>query len=396
MSPLDTYPLWKQALLTGDRWTKPYSEQRLATLNAALTQWQEAQLEGSILNVRFVESKETISRALENAWSALPRDEAWRRAQVDGAVDAVETAPSPNLATLAGRAKRVMKATPHPDRDRLLAFIEEMGPVIQQYEFLKKNTLKRRVLSAEERAEQEANAFVPPPPSTQAVATVQALLEATVDRHYAVLEAGYKHHLRTVVENFVKAEQEADAQPKRYASWVYTPYDHLKARRGRGDPAGLAFLSKVLVTDPTSGRYGADASTWQASDAEAVKQAQDVRNKFVFKNLQKLAPLLEAKGDALFESARELGDSVRMQQLEGDFAFSFKDGSSFEIHNSIVFVVNQYDTRFYRFPLTFRSVLLPGGVPMPQPSEQRMHEVFAVATPAETSPSPAPRRGRHP
>lgn len=394
MNPLDHYPRWKQVLLTGNRWTKPYSEERLDRLNAALTQWQDAQAEGQILNVRFVESKDTISRALEQAWSAMPRDETWLRAQTPAAHDAVGSAPSPNLANLAGRAKRVAKATPHPDREALLALIQELDPLLKQYDFLKQHTLKRQVLTPEERAVRDANAFVPPPPSIRAIATVSTLLETAVDRHYVELELGYKHHLRAVIENFLKAEQEADKQPKRYASWVYSPYEHTKSRGGRGDAFSLNFLSQVLETDSRSGRYRATAATWQASDREAVKQAKEVRDKFVFKNLQKLAPLLEAKGDALFESARELGDSVRMQQLEGDFAFSFKDGSSFEIHNAIVFVVNQYDTRFYRFPLTFRSVILPGGEPMPAPSEQRMHEVFVAAKAAPVDASP--RRGRRP
>jgi hypothetical protein len=169
-----------------------------------------------------------------------------------------------------------------------------------------------------------------------------------------------------------------------------------RARRRITNPHAVTFLHGVLERAPlrpghyASGQaYVATPKSYAKSDAIALKEAQDIRAQFLYKNLVKLTPLLEAKGDTQFANVQELGQ-FDLESLEGDFRVEFHDGSSFRLHNAVVFVTNQFDTHFCRFPTTFHDVVMPGGAPMPSPSEERMHMVFAPAT--ATAPSAPSRR----
>lgn len=402
---LDTYPIFKRLVTTQGptQWDRPLSPKQLERLEAALTTWRESQAEGGIDNPRFVETKEAISRALENAWHALPRDDAYINTLPDAQRDALDTIPSPNLSNLAGRLKRVEK-TPHSStRDALVEFLKEIVPLGEAYAFLKANTRKRQVKTEEQR---EAERFIPPPSSSQAVAKVRQVLEHAIDRAYTGLVERYTLANRRVIESYLAAQQKALADPERHGK-SYGPTAHFSENDSRGrekvvDPIGVAFLSCVLSYDYERTAhsnhtivYKVNEDTWTTSDNEAVKQAKLVRDQFLYKNLVKLTPVLEAKGDAAFESIKEVYQ-FSLGDMRGEFEARFNDGSSFRLRNEVVFVVNNHGTEFNRFPTTFHDVVLPGGQPMPSPSEERMHTVFAPGAVALSTPEaeePAPRKG---
>lgn len=409
---LDTYPLFKRLVSTQGptQWDRPLSPKQLERLEAALNTWRESQAEGGIDNPRFVETKESISRAIENAWHALPRDNAFINALPDPQRDALDTIPNPNLSNLAGRLKRVEKTPDSPTRDALVEFLKEIAPLGEAYAFLKANTRKRQVKTEEQR---EAERFMPPASSSQAVAKVRDVLEKAIDRAYTGLVERYTLGNRRAIQTYLDAQAKALADPERKGK-TYSPTTHFSAKDSRGrdvvfDPMGVAFLSRMLSHKYESTAYSehttvykADDDTWTTSDNEAVKQAKLVRDQFLYKNLVKLTPVLEAKGDAAFESIQEVYQ-FNLGDMRGEFQARFKDGSSFCLRNEVVFVVNQHGTEFNRFPTTFHDVRLAGGVPMPSPSEERMHTVFApgavaLATtdddePAPSEAAPAPRKG---
>lgn len=372
-----------------DRWNPPYSAERLARLEQAVADWSEGMQAGGIANPVFVRAKDTISRAVESAWHRLPRDRHWLDGLTESLRNAADTVPAPNLATLGGREARLKKAAAHPDLVRIVAFIQGMRPLLDAYDFLRQHTRKRG-----ENQNEAAERYVPPPSSSAAVQRTRELLEGVVERVHAQTVEDFKAFYRSAVERFLAKAAEAKAGGE--AS--YSPYDHL--RNGRGaDLAMRSFLSKVLATRRNSAKpgeagfggleYYANAGTWAKSDAEAVKDAEFVRERFVNKNLRKLTSILEKKGDALFLSAEEIGETS-MQAMQGRFRFRFKDGSGFEVFNSLVFVVNNFGTRFFRYPLTFHHVMLAGGSEsLDNPSEARMNTVWAAQHEA-----PAPRRSK--
>lgn len=405
---LDTYPLLKRLVSTqgSTQWDRPLSPKQLERLDTALMTWKESQEAGGIDNPRFVETKDHISRALENAWKAVPRDDDYIRTLPDAQRDALDTIPSPNLSNLAGRLKRVEKTPDSPTRTNLVEFLKEIAPLGEAYAFLKANTRKRQVKTE---AEREAERFLPPPSSSKAVAEVRAILEVAINRAYEGLVERYTQNNRQLINTYLEAQTKALADPERQGK-TYSPTTHFthKDERGREqvvDPQAVSFLVKVLdYINKQTGHYrsmtvyNANEDTWAASDKEAEKLASMVRDQFLYKNLVKLTPVLEAKGDEVFESIREVSE-FNLASMRGEFEARFKDGSSFRLRNEVVFVVNHYGTEFHRFPTTFHDVALPGGKPMSSPSEERMHTVFAPGSKGIASQDdepatrePAPRR----
>lgn len=389
MKNIADMPLFHQMLTEPNltRFDRPYTPARIERLNEALAQWDQAMKVGEIENARFNESKSDISRAVEDAWQRVPRDSKWIWSLPEAERNALDTVPTPTLANLSGRVKRILKAPEHPTRERLIAFIQDVAPVLEAYTFLKTHAKKRVPRTAEEI---EATRFVPPPSSSKAVAQVQALLEGVVDRDYLSLLADLRNQNRHIIEKFLACSEKAqtDESLLEYPGTTYSPRWHFTVKSGNyrrrvTDSQSAQFLEKVLKYEERAGLrggvYQATKETWALADADAEKAAQLIRQHFIFKNLKKLTPILELKGEDQFKEATEVGSKLKLRRLEGDFHFAFHDGSSFDVHNAVVYVVNQFETRFYRYPLTFHSVVLPDGKPMPGPSEERMHETFAVA-----------------
>ncbi len=407
---LDTFPTLKRLLSTQGptQWDKPWKPEQLQRLERALETWSDGLSDGSIENARFLDSKDVIARALETAWKVAPRDKNAVDLLPDPHRNALDTLPAPNLANLEGRLKRVNKAPDSGTRETLQGLLTELTPLANAYAFLKANARKRQFKTEEER---EGERFTPPTSSSQAVAQVRAILEQAIDRAYQGLVDHYQQANRRMIQTYLEAQTAALSDPER-AGKNYSPTTHFThtdrhGRRGVTNPHGVAFLSEVLGYDYENTAFARQAivykqtpETLTKSDQKAEKNAQDVRNQFLFKNLAKLTPVLEAKGDALFDQIREVG-RFNLFNMEGEFALSFKDGASFHLRNAVVFVVNQLGTPFHRFPTTFHDVRLPGGEPMPSPSEERMHTVFApgaVATPPETPDEgiPAPQKRPRP
>jgi hypothetical protein len=396
-------PIFHQLLIapTDQRWERPYTPVAIERLNGALTQWANARVAGEIENARFIESKDVISRAVEDAWKRVSRDSAWVNSLPDAQRDALDTNPYPNLSNLDGRLKRVLKTPPHPTRDNLEAFITDIKPVIDFYAFLKANAKKRVPRSAEEI---EATRFVPPTSSSTAVAQVKALLETMVDRDFTYLLNHCKSINRAMIENFVTAQKKANAanEAASKTSTGYSPSHHFTVNEGRfkgrvTSPESVTLLNKVLHRHYDDKRhfytYLVDKDTWGKSDDAALKVAQFIRDQFVFKNLKKLTSILEIKGEENFDAVTEKNDSLNLTRMQGEFHFTFKDGASFDVHNALVFVTNQFSTSFVRYPLTFHAVVLPNGESMKMPSEKSMNDTFAVAR-AEPSSDPVTRRRR--
>jgi hypothetical protein len=393
MTTIPLLPLFRSLLTTpnGDRWFRPWSPDKMERLDAALATWFAAQSAGSIDNPRFVDSKAIIGRAVEDAWGAIARDRKALDALSDADRNALDSLPAPNLSNVSGRRRRVAAAPPGALRTQTLAFLDEIKPLEEVYAFLKAHTVKRVQRTEEERAAAE---FRPPATSNKAVAQVRLVLEAAIDRVYQELVANRRDRNRKIIAAYLAAQAKELAAPPPSYPHGYSPVEHY-SMPGAGyrrvtNPSAVAFLSKVLDADqpaPTSARRGlvyfATPETYKMSDAEALDEAKRIRDQFLFKNLVKLTPLLEAKGADVFESIQEIG-TFDLARFEGAFRVKFTDGSHFRLNNAVVFVTNQYDTSFCRFPTTFHDVVLPDGQPMTSPSEERMHTVFAPTSQGTT------------
>lgn len=398
-SHLSSYPLF-HGYLTAQSDERhrgsAYTDRRLEYLEKSLETWAKGMEEGTIENARLVESKESISRAIDAAWQAVPRDLDYLRTLSEAHYNALDTIPAPNLSNLAGRLKRVKATADHPIRTQLIELLEELVPLATQYEFLRANAVKRRPKTDEEKAAE----FQPPPSSSAAVAAARTVLETAIDRTFQDLVSRRRASNQRRLDSYFAARDKVLSDPG-FKGRGYTPHTHLSAHRAGYsriiDQDGLSFLHHVLVpvTKKINDRYvdiyEQDDQTLEKSNALADKEARHIREQFLYKSLSKLTPILEAKGDDVFDKIQEVG-RLNLEGREGEFLVSFKDGSSFRLRNAVVFVVNQFDTHFCRFPTTFHDVKLPGGVSMPSPSEERMHTLFAPC--AEQQPGPTKSKPR--
>lgn len=388
----ETLPILFSRLRSGGsrNWPRPYNDQQLARLTDALSQWEAAQQRGFIENARFTESRQVISRALEDAWDSFHRDNEWI-CSLDRPHQETLDGPRPTLSTIKGRLKRVQKTPDSPLRDELEALLTEALVLSDAYDFLKQNA-RKKVFNTQSQEDK----FTPPPSNSEAVKKVRRVLERAIDSAYQQLLERNKNRNRSIIAKYLQAQEKVMSDSGRTVG--YSPKEHFTVRpggRSRGyvsDPAAVLLLGKVLDRKYVPGspmgstvQYSASPASYKLSDEIAEKDTKLIRDQFLYKSLVKLTPILEAKGDDLFESIKQVGD-FSLQSMEGEFDVRFKDGSSFKLKNAVVFVVNQFQTHFCRFPTTFHDVVLPDGSIMSHPSEERMHKVFAAASPPPSKP----------
>lgn len=102
--------------------------------------------------------------------------------------------------------------------------------------------------------------------------------------------------------------------------------------------------------------------------------AQDIVNKFTYKNTHKLGYILTEKNNLKSVSLSNL--KLDTGYIECDVECKFEDGSQFIANSSMVLSYSKYNKPFYRYPTIFRDVILNNGERITNPSEEKMEEIF--------------------
>jgi hypothetical protein len=115
---------------------------------------------------------------------------------------------------------------------------------------------------------------------------------------------------------------------------------------------------------------------------KAENDADFAQRMFLYKNVMKLATIIENKGN--YTSHKILHGRINSAGFQGEIIFSFADGSSFHVRNKVVAKYSVHNRPFYQFPTTFHHANLPDNRPagmgrtmVGQPSEQEMIEFFS-------------------
>lgn len=383
---LDDFPTLKKNL----------SDRRANIIDQLLPQLSQARQAGEIANARYIDAKDFVGRAFEESWREVSKTfpSVYQRKNAgefvnQKVVDFWYTFMYPQSHTMAGHIKK-LQALPQDDPfvAAALPFLKEIYPIAEMMLALKTMTVKRVVKSEEEK---QAEKYTPPKSSSRAVALVQSLLEKVVDDQFQELvDSITARHMKTL-NDFVKALAASDQDPSLNGidKWTKKPNDSYSLRHhftyksgpysGKIDSVSLTLIDDVVSWGirPT-GKRGliVNQNAPEVMETKARKQAKEIRDSFVVKNLKKIVSILERKGDDLFESAKTISRTVSLNSLEGSFSFTFKDGSYFEVTNSVVFSISSLGTPFVRFPLRFHNVKLAGGIPMKSPSEEAMNTRF--------------------
>lgn len=399
---LADFPLFSAALaLCKNKHYPGWVEDSLAKLTAGL----EA---GEIANRHFVDAKQYINRAFEYAWNEYQPDrhnnsplntyDRHRKGTLpanEKVIAFLQNFQYPQAHLNTGQIEKIKAFPADPAWAIMLPFLEEIDPICQAIQTLKDKTVKRKVLSDEEK---RAAKFAPPASSSKAVEIVLGLLNDIVDAQYQDLVAMFvkdnRKTLQSFKDGFKAAEgdvtknkpsrwnRETGFEPQYTVAWHFTFKDG--SMKGKCDSRAVMLLNDIV--DQTSTGYPAVYTTTYAPDADtklvaqAEKDAKEIRDLFVVKNLRKIVSILEAKGDDNFDSCKVLGNTISLSGLEGTLRFNFKDGSGFTCRNSIVWSISHLGNQFYRFPLTFHNVTMPNGQRMMRPSEKNMNDIFANVT----------------
>ena len=342
---------------------------RTATrLADALSKIEAAQAAGNeIANPHFQTLKGDVNEAIRSGWEKAISE---RFTHCGRYRDLTEeqyalTFSTPQVHTAVGFQKKLAKTKVTGEIVEVMkAFVADILPLATAVSAL--IPVKRQPKPVEDRkAKYEA-----PEVSKSAIGKVKAVLEALVasefERLIGVFEDRYTKALNTYVRltPVVRAQPRGETQEKialRRATSAASKFIYKAVKEVRDPVAGL-----TLILDEPAARA--------AILVEATKDAEEIRDQFVYKNLDKLASILDAKGD--FDRAEIIGRNVSLAGLEGTLKFYFGDSATFVIQNSVVFVENSYGTRFNRFPLTFHDAFLANGVRIKGVDQEKMNTVF--------------------
>jgi hypothetical protein len=255
------------------------------------------------------------------------------------------------------------------DNAQWFAVCAEIVDLYDALMLLKDKIVKRVGRSEEEKADD----YVPPMPTTEAAILVTKVLKDMTDG----LTLQYEDIL---FNNFVSS--------------VQYRMDHPRTRNERYTPTSADFLLQTVGEgwDSHTGNYTRLVPNFKDLLRKiAQKDADYAQRMFLYKNVTKLAVVLEAKDNQMIMSGFGSGvipeiieGHVNGAGFQGEIVFHFADGSSFTVRNKVICNYSVHGKGFNQYPTTFHNVRLVKGVkpssanPLAgQPSQQAMIEQFA-------------------
>lgn len=327
-----------------------------------------------IMNARFKEVAFDLMRNIDDAWKSLVRQDfpTWGENE---AFDKIRGRfPYLDGPSALSRFIRIVDELRHKATDPTVillmekadAFGAEMRPIAESFAYL-----KTRVVKVTRQA--------PPPEEALPTATREAreLVRNALSGALDQVRAAYTAHVRQMFERefqMIDSKLSVKEDARKLRSTSLEVFDAAFSMDYHGH--------ELVVTRRP------DAT--ERLDALANRHVQLVFTRFLMKNVEKLAAVVELKaGDppAIVLNQAEVNGSV----LETSVSFRFKDQSSFEVRNSVVWQSSSLGHYYARFPTTFHDVLLADGTRLTHPSEADMKKVFVepVTAPEDDMPTTA-------
>jgi hypothetical protein len=311
-----------------------------------------------------------------------------------------------HIGAVSTKLKQTLALSDHPVKKQALAALYELQKIEAVLTFL-----ASKVGKPPTKAERKQQALAMAPPATREARalvsrTLTLMTDQVKEKYITDTETPWleelarffalSHHAQL---KFLKMDgrSEADRLKRNEASKA----EHLKTTgrdwgfagesRGRHWIESILDIASVGTEDKSFGNGQRSATSWKPYKdwrkrihAAAVAQAERMQKAFVEKNTDKLASIIEAKGN-IDRLPEILNVSCHSAVIQSNIKFVFTDRSHFTVRNKIV-EKGSYDYRrgswkpFYQFPTTFHNVTLGNGKPLPgQVSEDDMNKVFAKA-----------------
>lgn len=244
-----------------------------------------------------------------------------------------------------------------------LQLCKEFLDLIEGYNFMKLHVVKvtdKRKKEKQLEQEQE-DLWHKNLVSHKDVKRVLELLDNEAKNIHAKLMQNHLEDVLYVIDKFKKNSLEGNTNYREYAKkdiFALITLQQLTERKGT-----YYKPEYVLVTD-----YAKKAE--EMSD----RYAQDIVNRFTYKNTHKLGFILTEKNNLKEVSLTNV--KLGKGHIECDVNCEFEDNAKFIANTSVVLSYSKYGKPFYRYPTTFRDVVLPNGENLINSSEERMEEIF--------------------
>lgn len=371
--------------------------------------------EGGIPNARYEDLRPTVMGGLAGAWKLQVRDRlvAFARSgdenlrlmhrdgtpqnvayKVANAVDLSEFEGLPAIPRLV-RKVAAERTAGHPEPVRRVVedaepLLADLVKVAQAMDWLRQRRVKRA----------PPGSGPPPPPLPAATRAAQ---EAVRSQMRTTLDGLRKAFADYVVDRVGKQAEALEKECAELLALVASRREEAKARREAGDPTFVgesnAIRQKRKLVSYLDGlaRYVVswDPNTFETkrlkdgparARAFAERETESVFGLWTERNVEKLAPIVEAKGSVSFEVLRA---RASYSGVETAMALTFPDNSRFAFSNSVEYAVSPLGTPFARFPARFHDVRNPDGTLVRGPSEAKVKAAF-VGKPAVEDETPAP------
>jgi len=360
----------KLTQITNESMILDYQEgNRREWYETALKNLESYKDEGELTATEHKEMRERFGRGFDTAWNKHVREPhinsgRWESIPQGPIYDFFMLDASPQVHTSPGKLKKLKKlAGQHPAVDAAIEVLEDIVPIALEIKELKGKIVKKKraVRDKEEAAASEQRVML----GSDDVQRVRHALEQITDDLKQDLYKNNLSWLNRIVEKW--ADQ---YDPKNEKT---EPYDFYRD----SNPFGFMILQRVTKR---TGRYGEETFDLNDNykeylDKEAQKMSQDMMDKFVYKNTQKLAEILVKKGGLKEVQLRDA--RTDSGTIEGTLRLEFKDGSSFIVTSGLVWSWSKHGKQFTRYPTTFHNVIYSDGSKMHgRASEARMKDEF--------------------
>ena len=298
------------------------------------------------------------------------------------------------VAHMNGRVKKANKTPDTPLKRAYLPAAKELAAIADSVLALKSKIV---VVKKKTKAELAAHAAFTAPPSTKnAKAHVSRAMKEMTDQILPkYIDQLYTKWVTDLSEFFLKDDEERrihlgiDLKSERDRA-----ERNAAARKQHGAYARLvqrqphyldSLLGMIAAPRPSAeGIVFTPHNDWKGMlHKHATAIAEDMQNQFVSKNVEKLASIVERKGN-ISGDPHVLSIQTDRGNVVGEMKFHFNDGSSFVVRNKVVSqfrYTNSGVSSFYQFPTTFHDAVLPNGHRMVgMPSEEQMNNIFATAS----------------
>ena len=319
--------------------------------------------ENKIANPIFQDLKHTLNNIVDTSWRGFINDRFNYMFYSTGGNTPTEVIDAEihlyGASSIPSTIKKVNKVKTEceviTEMKKILVELEMISNALSK---LKLVVFKRQPKPVDERKEK----FVPDASSTEAMKMVYNLMNEITLNHYETLLKLTTDYYVQELDNFIALDK------------LREPNTKMK----RSDNPMITRMIDMCTTRESyhfNAKYNLKDNYMEILISLATREAKDIQDQFIYKNLRKLVSIIETKNSKCVKK-EILGGEVSLAGLIGTIKFSFEDNSSFIVENSVVYSRSKYGKWFRRFPLTFHNVTLKDGNKMKQPSEERMNKIF--------------------